>query len=96
MPRKFFGTDGIRGLTNKAPMTADIALKVGQAAGAHFGQQTIDPEGHGVAQRYQQHQHAGRPARHASSFPLGRTTMPLSVSSTMKPAASSSPRSASA
>lgn len=36
MARKFFGTDGIRGLTNKAPMTADIALKVGQAAGAHF------------------------------------------------------------
>lgn len=36
MARKFFGTDGIRGLTNKAPMTADVALKVGQAAGAHF------------------------------------------------------------
>ena len=36
MARKFFGTDGIRGLTNQAPMTADIALKVGQAAGAHF------------------------------------------------------------
>jgi phosphoglucosamine mutase len=36
MTRKFFGTDGIRGLTNKAPMTADVALKVGQAAGAHF------------------------------------------------------------
>jgi phosphoglucosamine mutase len=36
MTRKFFGTDGIRGLTNKAPMTAEVALKVGQAAGAHF------------------------------------------------------------
>jgi phosphoglucosamine mutase len=36
MARKFFGTDGIRGLTNQAPMTADVALKVGQAAGAHF------------------------------------------------------------
>ncbi|GAA4039361.1 phosphoglucosamine mutase [Sphingomonas rosea] len=36
MARKFFGTDGIRGLTNKAPMTADVALRVGQAAGAHF------------------------------------------------------------
>ncbi|WP_300974294.1 phosphoglucosamine mutase [Sphingomonas sp. LHG3406-1] len=36
MPRKFFGTDGIRGLTNTEPMTAAIALKVGQAAGAHF------------------------------------------------------------
>jgi phosphoglucosamine mutase len=36
MARKFFGTDGIRGLTNKEPMTAEVALKVGQAAGAHF------------------------------------------------------------
>jgi phosphoglucosamine mutase len=36
MARKFFGTDGIRGLTNTAPMTADVALRVGQAAGAHF------------------------------------------------------------
>jgi phosphoglucosamine mutase len=36
MARKFFGTDGIRGLTNKPPMTADVALRVGQAAGAHF------------------------------------------------------------
>ena len=36
MTRKFFGTDGIRGLTNQAPMTPEIALKVGQAAGAHF------------------------------------------------------------
>jgi phosphoglucosamine mutase len=36
MTRKFFGTDGIRGLTNSAPMTSVTALKVGQAAGAHF------------------------------------------------------------
>ena len=36
MARKFFGTDGIRGLTNVAPMTAEIAMKVGQAAGAYF------------------------------------------------------------
>jgi len=36
MTRSYFGTDGIRGLTNQAPMTADIAMKVGQAAGAHF------------------------------------------------------------
>jgi phosphoglucosamine mutase len=34
--RKFFGTDGIRGLTNAAPMTAEIAMRVGMAAGAHF------------------------------------------------------------
>jgi phosphoglucosamine mutase len=36
MTRKFFGTDGIRGLTNTEPMTADMALAVGMAAGAHF------------------------------------------------------------
>lgn len=36
MTRKYFGTDGIRGRTNTAPMTAEIAMKVGQAAGAHF------------------------------------------------------------
>src|SRR5690242_2570687 len=36
MARKYFGTDGIRGLTNRAPMTAAMAMKVGMAAGAHF------------------------------------------------------------
>jgi phosphoglucosamine mutase len=36
MGRKFFGTDGIRGRTNDAPMTAEMAQRVGQAAGAHF------------------------------------------------------------
>jgi len=36
MGRKFFGTDGIRGRTNTPPLTAEIALRVGQAAGAHF------------------------------------------------------------
>ncbi len=36
MTRKFFGTDGIRGLTNVEPMTAQTALRVGQAAGTHF------------------------------------------------------------
>jgi phosphoglucosamine mutase len=36
MTRKFFGTDGIRGQTNTEPMTAQTALCVGQAAGAHF------------------------------------------------------------
>jgi phosphoglucosamine mutase len=36
MTRKFFGTDGIRGLTNAEPMTAQTALRIGQAAGAHF------------------------------------------------------------
>ena len=36
MARKFFGTDGIRGTANVDPMTAEIALKVGQAAGKLF------------------------------------------------------------
>ena len=36
MARNYFGTDGIRGLTNSHPMTAAMAMKVGMAAGAHF------------------------------------------------------------
>ena len=36
MGRKYFGTDGIRGRTNISPMTADTAMRVGQAAGAYF------------------------------------------------------------
>jgi phosphoglucosamine mutase len=36
MGRKFFGTDGIRGRTNAGTMTAELAMKVGQAAGTHF------------------------------------------------------------
>ena len=36
MANKLFGTDGIRGTANKPPMTAEIALSVGEAAGAHF------------------------------------------------------------
>ncbi len=36
MARKYFGTDGIRGLTNAPPMTAAMAMKVGMAAGAYF------------------------------------------------------------
>jgi phosphoglucosamine mutase len=36
MTRRFFGTDGIRGTTNVEPMTAQTALCVGMAAGAHF------------------------------------------------------------
>jgi phosphoglucosamine mutase len=35
MSRKFFGTDGIRGLANKV-ITPELALKVGQAAGIIF------------------------------------------------------------
>ncbi len=36
MVRKLFGTDGIRGTANTEPMTAEMALKVGMAAAAHF------------------------------------------------------------
>jgi len=36
MTRKIFGTDGIRGTANTYPMTADMALRVGAAAGRHF------------------------------------------------------------
>ncbi len=36
MSRVLFGTDGIRGVANVHPMTADMALKVGMAAGAYF------------------------------------------------------------
>jgi phosphoglucosamine mutase len=34
--RRLFGTDGIRGTANADPMTADVALRVGQAAGLLF------------------------------------------------------------
>ena len=34
--RRLFGTDGIRGTANIAPMTAEMALKLGQAAGLLF------------------------------------------------------------
>ena len=34
--RKFFGTDGIRGQANAHPMTAEVALRVGLAAGKLF------------------------------------------------------------
>ncbi len=36
MSRKYFGTDGIRGKANSAPMTAETALRVGMAAGRYF------------------------------------------------------------
>ena len=36
MARKYFGTDGIRGATNQGAMTAEMAMKVGMAAGAYF------------------------------------------------------------
>jgi phosphoglucosamine mutase len=36
MTRKYFGTDGIRGRANHHPITPDIALRVGMAAGLVF------------------------------------------------------------
>jgi len=36
MARKLFGTDGVRGRANSAPMTADMALRIGAAAGRYF------------------------------------------------------------
>jgi phosphoglucosamine mutase len=36
MARQYFGTDGIRGLANTHPMTSEVALKVGMAAGKQF------------------------------------------------------------
>jgi phosphoglucosamine mutase len=36
MGRKLFGTDGIRGTANSWPMTADMALRLGAAAGRYF------------------------------------------------------------
>jgi len=36
MTRKYFGTDGIRGTANAGAMTAEVATKVGMAAGLQF------------------------------------------------------------
>lgn len=36
MTRKLFGTDGVRGKANSYPMTAEMALKIGAAAGRYF------------------------------------------------------------
>ena len=36
MSQRYFGTDGIRGLANKHPMTSEVALRVGMAAGRVF------------------------------------------------------------
>lgn len=44
MTRRYFGTDGIRGRANSHPMTSEMALKVGMAAGRAF-------QGNGGAKR---------------------------------------------
>ena len=38
MSRKLFGTDGVRGQANRWPMTAELALRLGAAAGRYFNQ----------------------------------------------------------
>ncbi len=46
MTRKLFGTDGVRGQANSWPMTAEMALKLGAAAGRYFRQDGMN--GHRV------------------------------------------------
>ncbi len=46
MSRKYFGTDGVRGTANIFPMTAELALKLGAAAGRYF--RTDGRNGHRV------------------------------------------------
>jgi len=45
MARTYFGTDGIRGRANTSPMTAEVAMRLGLAAGRHF---TRGPHRHTV------------------------------------------------
>lgn len=46
MTRKLFGTDGVRGRANSHPMTAEMALRLGAAAGRYF--RTDGANGHRV------------------------------------------------
>jgi len=46
MNRKMFGTDGVRGTANSHPMTAEMALRLGAAAGRYF--RTDGRNGHRV------------------------------------------------
>src|SRR5262245_7068999 len=45
MARQLFGTDGVRGRANRKPMTAEIAMRIGMAAGQVFNR---DNHGHRV------------------------------------------------
>ena len=40
MTQRYFGTDGIRGQANRPPMTSEVALKVGMAAGKYIADGT--------------------------------------------------------
>ena len=46
--RRLFGTDGIRGTANSDPMTAETALRLGQAAGLRF----VVLRGHEITPRH--------------------------------------------
>jgi phosphoglucosamine mutase len=46
MMRRLFGTDGVRGTANSHPMTAEVALRLGAAAGRYF--RTDGMNGHRV------------------------------------------------
>jgi len=46
-PKKIFGTDGVRGIANVEPVTAETALKLGRAAGYVFKNLQSQPRGHG-------------------------------------------------
>ncbi len=45
--RKLFGTDGVRGVANVEPVTAETALKLGRAAAHVFKTRSPTPKGHG-------------------------------------------------
>jgi phosphoglucosamine mutase len=46
-PKKIFGTDGVRGVANIEPVTAETALKLGRAAGHVFKNLESTARGHG-------------------------------------------------
>ncbi len=41
--RRYFGTDGVRGEAGKPPLTPEFVLRLGQAAGAYFRQESPRP-----------------------------------------------------
>jgi phosphoglucosamine mutase len=47
IPKKIFGTDGVRGTANIEPVTAETALKLGRAAGHVFKQLQTQPASRG-------------------------------------------------
>jgi phosphoglucosamine mutase len=59
--RTLFGTDGIRGRANSYPMTPDIALKLGMAAGSLFANGTGNGFANGFAENPNSHLKGHRP-----------------------------------